>query len=677
MDLIIKNILLYPKDQDKKPRIVTFSENEVNIIRGNSHKGKSALIHIIDYCLGSSDCNIPINKIRDYTDTFAIHLKSKSSELFIARRNPDENDSTSIMYLHEEDKINISLFSENKILGNLENIRNDRKGIIARLNQLSGFSNLRFDNDDDTKNNWNQPVSFRDTSAFQFQTQSIIANPTTLFYKTDTYKHQNKLRTIFPLILGYKTDKMILLEKEIEILNKSIEGETKELNNEIQAYEKWKKNAYSYYLESIDLGLTKKRILIEGTSVNEIINELEKIITLSNQGRLYTKGASYEFSSKLENLNKTRAIKTSELDDLKFSLSKISEINTSKNDYFREVIEVKKNRLKPIEWFLNSKQSDNCPFCNNESQKANEQLNLLKNESEKNDRIFNTITSNEINLDKQILKLKKEITIIENDIINLDSNLKSLIQVSNKQNKTIDKIYKFIGRIEQVIINIKNTTPSSKLSLSIDKLKLELDSKKLELNEIDQLFNEPQSIDLLSKYISNYTKLLDIEDGDKNRVLIDVESLTIKIKDNKRESPYYLSRVGSGANHMGYHLATLLGLHEYFFNLPKKKRSNYIPSFLIIDQPSQVYFPDKIPLDIENWKIEDLKKNEELKNTRKIFDACSNFINRTKGKVQIIVLEHAPKITWKEIDHINLVEEWVVENSSDNNALIPKSWIEH
>ncbi len=231
MDLIIKNILLYPKNKDKKPRLVSFSKNEVNIIRGNSHKGKSALIHIIDYCLGSSDCTIPINTIQDYTDIFAIHIKTKSSELFIARKNPEDNESTSIMYMFEDNKIDISSFSKNEILDNLDNIKNDRKGVISRLNQLSGFSNLRFD-DEDSKNNWNQPISFRDITAFQFQPQSIIANPTTLFYKTDTYKHQNKLRTIFPLILGYKTDEMILFEKQIEAIYKELEIKTKEFNNE-------------------------------------------------------------------------------------------------------------------------------------------------------------------------------------------------------------------------------------------------------------------------------------------------------------------------------------------------------------------------------------------------------------------------------------------------------------
>lgn len=41
------------------------------------------------------------------------------------------------------------------------------------------------------------------------------------------------------------------------------------------------------------------------------------------------------------------------------------------------------------------------------------------------------------------------------------------------------------------------------------------------------------------------------------------------------------------------------------------------------------------------------------------------------------ILEHAPKSTWKDVEHINLVEEWRGEKedeSSDYNALIPRDW---
>src|SRR5690606_9825936 len=105
-------------------------------------------------------------------------------------------------------------------------------------------------------NSFNTPASFRDTAAFQFQTQNIIANPTTMFYKTDTWEHLQKLKTIFPLILGYKSYEIIDLENKIN-------EQEKEKNNKIikfeqikSQYENWQSDVYKYYTEAISLGLT-------------------------------------------------------------------------------------------------------------------------------------------------------------------------------------------------------------------------------------------------------------------------------------------------------------------------------------------------------------------------------------------------------------------------------------
>lgn len=76
---------------------------------------------------------------------------------------------------------------------------------------------------------------------------------------------------------------------------------------------------------------------------------------------------------------------------------------------------------------------------------------------------------------------------------------------------------------------------------------------------------------------------------------------------------------------MCYHLATLLGLHEYFLSLPLTK-NNYIPSFLVLDQPSQVYFPEyfnEINRPADQKRVSKISK--DIVDTGKIFEACSTF----------------------------------------------------
>ena len=61
MKFSINSIILWPRNTEHSPRCLSFDSEAVNIITGASRTGKSALIPIIDYCLGSDKCTIPVD----------------------------------------------------------------------------------------------------------------------------------------------------------------------------------------------------------------------------------------------------------------------------------------------------------------------------------------------------------------------------------------------------------------------------------------------------------------------------------------------------------------------------------------------------------------------------------------------------------------------------------------
>lgn len=73
----IARVLLWPKSESVKPpyREVPFDMKGVEVVTGGSQRGKSALIPIIDYCLGSEHCRIPIGLIRDSVGWFGVELR--------------------------------------------------------------------------------------------------------------------------------------------------------------------------------------------------------------------------------------------------------------------------------------------------------------------------------------------------------------------------------------------------------------------------------------------------------------------------------------------------------------------------------------------------------------------------------------------------------------------------
>jgi len=123
-------------------------------------------------------------------------------------------------------------------------------------------------------------------------------------------------------------------------------------------------------------------------------------------------------------------------------------------------------------------------------------------------------------------------------------------------------------------------------------------------------------------------------------------------------------------------LATLLGIHEYFLLLKKQNKQNFIPTFLVLDQPSQVYFPEGFPGEKDSAIKSETRISKDLADTKAIFQACSLFMERTQNQIQIIILEHASEKIWEGISNIKLVQDWRgEENTEEYKALLPKEWL--
>lgn len=669
MRLYIKNIILYPRNRSLSPRIISFKEDKINIITGNSQKGKSAIIDIIDYCLGSGECNIPVGTIRDSVEVFALYLKLGEEYLFLARDN--YNDSKTTMYFYKENKKgeNLSLRT-NEWLENKSQYRQNLKYVKTILSELAGFKNIKTNEDSDSP--FDTPASFRDTAAFQFQTQNIIANPSTMFYKTDTWEHLQKLKTVFPLILGYKSYDILKLDKEIN----ELESEKKKLSLKLEdikkQYESWQSDIYEYYAEAVNLGLTNSDVDISTSTVSLLQNELSRIVTNAKNGILYKKGAANRFSEKTKDLNDKRRLLIRELDKLKNTLFKIEELSDSKELYLSDVAAEKENRLKPIEWFLKQKGTNICPFCDSVSTKAIDELLSLNEEKIKNQIVLNTSKSLSLSFDKERSTIKNEIKKNEDLIEKIDNNMRIILLEAKEDEQSYQRTFEFIGKIEHAINNLEKIAPSGILETNINELQKHIDKIRKKLKSLESQFDKSLSLNKLTKLIGKYIKIFPIEKSASRKVHLDPDqSLNIKIEDTVTQNKYFLSRLGSGANYMGYHISTMLGLHEFFYKLKDTGKPNFIPSFLVLDQPSQVYYPD-------NYKEEN-GTSKDIQDTKKIFEALNEFMKNTDYQIQIIVLEHVPDSIWAGINDkvFNISGIWRNNETGSNgiSALIPEEWL--
>lgn len=675
MDLKIKALILYPVNTDLKPRVITFNEKKVNVITGYSKRGKSSIIEIVDYCLGNKEPNIPIGRIRNMVSVFALKVNINGTDAFIGRNSSGQNGTGSdIMYYQEvSSKGEYPEFNNNQWRRDLDKYQINKESFVQILNTKGGFQNLEEQSFFSDKP---LTIGFRSTSSFLFQPQGLIANGNTIFYKTEEFYYIDRLKMFFPLALGYKSYEILILDSEIKELEKQEKKIRDKIEDVTQRYENWKEEMYEYYSEAINLGLTNTDISLSNSNVYQIRHELDTIFNEIREDSTYKKGSGILYSTKLEDLDSRRKKTLRELQENKIELNRILNFESTKVDYIKNVSKEMETRLKPVDWFLQRKGTDKCPFCDSISSKALENLQKLRDVKNDNITLLDNDENEVFSFEKEKLDLKKKISSLEENIKQIDSNISIIHTELEEDQNSYQKVYEFVGKVSNFLKHV--VSPSDKYDEDLKKIIGDLVVKKSKVSGLRKKFDKQSTLEKLTRTIKTYVDILPIENKKHCNVLLDPDKhLGIRIEDTLNKSTTFLNKIGSGSNYMCYHLATMLGIHEFFYNLKESGKKNYVPTFLVLDQPSQVYFPERI---VEKSDLNE-KESEDKANTKKIFEVCKTFMERTNHEVQVIILEHADTDMWQGLEKdIHLVENWrgKEENgefTEDYNALIQQDWI--
>lgn len=92
MSLQIITLAIYNRTGER--REIRFELGKVNIITGASKTGKTALIDIVDNCLGRNEFTIPSGVIRDTVSWYVLHLQLPNNQAVIGRPAPTEGAAT-------------------------------------------------------------------------------------------------------------------------------------------------------------------------------------------------------------------------------------------------------------------------------------------------------------------------------------------------------------------------------------------------------------------------------------------------------------------------------------------------------------------------------------------------------------------------------------------------------
>ena len=663
MRLAILKVILWPKDTSLSPRVVPFEPGRINIVSGESATGKSTITWIIDYCLGSDRCSIPVGLIRNVTEWFGIHVKLANTEMLIARRNPGDQQTTTDLYWAEGLQLDVPAMIAGKN-ARVEDLKN-------RFNQLSNLPSLDFTGGEDV--GFAGRPSFRDMASFNFQPQHIVANPYTLFYKADTTENREKLRIIFPLALGAITASTLATQRELKDLEREHERLRRELEARLAAAKAWEAEVESYYLQARGLGLLPdSEAIAPNWSLEKYMLELRKVPALVQSMDIpdvkagTNEAAAVEFS-RVANEEDQLAQETGLV---RRRLDKVEQLSMTLNHYGTDLVS-QEDRLQGVGWFGEKLQDTHiCPVCAAVHNDGNARLADLQTLAQEMRTLTASVHQAPARLDRELAALRVELR--EKEVLlgkarQKRKYLEAQSATLAAQRQRVRQIYLFVGRVQQALENVSASSNVDDLRKQMQQLATKIAQLRRELDPKAQGDRLRAAVDKVSAGTANYARLLQLEHAAEN-VKLNLRELTLQFSPLSGRTDF-LWEVGSGQNWVGYHVAGMLALHEHFLSL----HDSPVANFLVIDQPSQVYFPEAWPSMEQAPKAPDkADRSPDIEGVHRIFSALSAFLDAVSAQFQIIVTEHAGSITWRGLPHVHLVGNW---REGHDQFLIPDSWI--
>jgi len=653
----IREVILWPRRNGFSPRRLPFELGKVNVITGASKTGKSAIIPIIDYCLGSDKCTIPVNTIRDACSWFGIVIQTAGAQWLIARREPGEQKSTGDMFIRRAPIVEVpeTVPAPNT---SVDKIKID-------FNELAGLTSLDFDSEATGAGFLGRP-SFRDVIAFCFQPQNIVANPDVLFYKADTNEHRQKLRTIFPYVLGAVTPETLLLQHELQRLRFEFKRKARELDAIRAISLRWVSEIQSKITTAREMGLIQQEPI--SGSLTDMIRVLREIASAPIVEPRVTASRVENAADEAVALQREEQTTSSDLTHLKRRLSDMKRLRSASDEY-RGALEVRRERLQISEWIREIHDTQHqCPVCGSSDDVHHAEIERLFRSLQRIETEAGTLESMPASFDKEYLRIQAEIDRVTEQLEGIRIRREALENWSSeaaRQRYASTAAARFVGGLDEAILRYEGLRSDGALSAELGELQGRISELEERLRGRQVRFLLDKAVDRVKDLTSNFIPFLDIE-RPNDPVVLAPEDLTVKIVGSDRED--YLWEIGSGANWLGYHVATILALHSLFLELPHSP----VPSFAIFDQPSQVYFPKRLRLGLDVNEDESLYDDEDIVAVKKIFATFSVAVKQFGGRWQAIVLDHAPEDLWREYEDVHLVDEW-----RRGKKLVPEDWLDN
>lgn len=643
----IKSIHLYGKEGQR--RDVSFKTEGLNVITGRSSTGKSAIADIIEYCMGRSSFNVPEGVIRDKVAWFAVLFQFAKEQVLVAKPTPPGGGESCSMAMYRR--------GANMVIPQFDELKanSDDEAVESLLSRLLGIPENRTDVAMDNSRA-SYDANIKHTHYYLFQKQTLVANKDQLFYRQNEGFQPQAIKDTLPILLGVSSSERFELEAKLRAAQRELKLSSKLLEQARDTIDVAQQKGIGLYSEAKTVGVLSSPG--EQTTPIDVIELLRTALTWkpttipdSDDGRIG------RLEREILELRKGRRESQGRIDAARQFAKRAGGFESEAGE--------QKDRLASIKAFPKNPSTGvwQWPFCEQNLAMESPLASVLLKELKSLDEELKVVVGERPKLDAYLVELEKIVADLAASIADKETELAAAIaadELLSQMGSRNNAAARVIGRIS---LFLENLVSNSEL-LTREAAHRSLKGKVNLLEEqVDADNSHDRLVSILSNISAQMVHFIDGFEAEFRKVpaRLDLNRLTVVF--DRPERAVLMSRTGGGENHLAYHLSALLALHWF-----AAQNHRPIPQFLLIDQPTQVYFPSEKVYQAADGSVEKTEDDADLTAVRRLFAFLLNFTKKEVPGFQIIVTEHA-----------NLRDQWfqdalVEEPWSKPPSLVPADW---
>lgn len=624
-------------------RIINLDPGRVNVITGASGTGKSAVIKALDYCLGSSKCQLPVY-VRRRCVAVGVKWVKGQDEMISCRQVPFVGKApNAYMFVTTGRNLRVP-----RTVEQFEG-RGTVEASKARLGQAFGIDGTpRAEAASHERESRDRP-SVRQFTPYVFVTKEVIDSETVLLHGLDDNRKAPLIVSTMPYFLGVVTESTVAAERRLRQARRALEIDIAREEARRTKDSLVKQRSRVLLSEAQQLGLAEDPL--DAADEVLLLDMLRKAISPSAHAQ------QYPSADQLDSLQERRQTTLKELNQTKRKLRAITVTSQESQDY-EAAVTSQHEKLRIAEHLHLLEVPTTCPVCESHTETGarfalaiKRSLETIRLETSAVENLRPQISAAIEQLSERAEKLSGLLREIDASIastLNQIAEAKRFTDLAQMHAYFRGKASYFLETIDDQLLRPAKDLTNQQAEIAELEALVDADNRRIRMRRAEEA---------VSRFASEaFSKLPKVEPCvDAELVFSTREPKVNLIEAGPEGAILSMADLGSDQNWLAVHVALAFGLQRHF-----EKECRPVPGVIVMDQLSRPYFPNQLEEmhdseDEENDDGEelDISADDDLSDEVSIVSGDDDYLAMrqhidflfeevtARSDLQVLLLEHA------------------------------------